>query len=91
MEEQNSGPETIEYNPELWVQEENGTRYMTVYCREDRCPGYVFLVTLPPGVTEERRLNLYKTFRIPAMNQNRSLSLHWAVYGQEVSWTLSPA
>ena len=91
IEEKNIGTEAFRYDPTLWLQDGNGIQYTTVYCGADRCPGYVFLTTLPPQDTKKRSFdNIYDTFRIPESGRDGTLLLFWSYYGQEASWVLIP-
>lgn len=91
IEEKNIGTEAFRYDPTLWLQDEDGIQYTTVYCGADRCPGYVFLTTLPPQASEKRNFeNIYTTFRVPEGNREGKFLVFWSYYGQEVSWVLIP-
>lgn len=91
IEEKNSGTDTFQYDPVIWLQDREKVNYTTIYCHADICPGYVFFTTLPPQVTESRDLdNLYADFRVPERGRQGKLVLYWSNSGQEVSWILIP-
>lgn len=92
IEEKNTGTAILQYDPILWLQDGEGVNYTTVYCHADRCPGYVFLTTLPPQATEKRDFdNLYENFQVPVRGRQGRMIFYWSYNGQEASWIIIPA
>lgn len=92
IEEKNTGTDILQYDPVLWLEDGDGARYTTVYCHADRCPGYVFLTTLPPQASVKRDFDtLYENFQVPVSGRQGRLVLFWSQNGQEASWIIIPA
>lgn len=90
IEEKNTGTETFQYEPKIWLLDADGGNYTTIYCKADVCPDYVFITTLPPQGTQKREYDsLFETFRVPEKERHGNMTLYWSDYGQTASWILS--